>query len=99
MEFQGTQFFVLCCMDLFLSSLGMVHKAAGKEQNATSGFDSRLNPWSCVVRPLTTAGSAKMSFYLAQVAFFAQSLVQYLTIKFIFEFNHYKYAYNWNKYN
>ena len=31
------------------------------EQNATSGFDSRLNPWSCVVRPLTTAGSAKMS--------------------------------------
>ena len=29
--------------------------------NATSGFDSRLTPWSCVVRPLTAAGSVKMS--------------------------------------
>ena len=27
------------------------------EQNARSGFDSRLNPRSCVVRPLTAAGS------------------------------------------
>ena len=28
-----------------------------REQYARSGFDSRLNPRSCVVRPLTAAGS------------------------------------------
>ena len=37
------------------------------EQNARSGFDSRLNPRSCVVRPLTAAGSVKCRVSLADV--------------------------------
>ena len=39
---------------------------------ATSGFEPRLNPRSCVVRPLTTAGSAKMS---RRVPFLAQAFL------------------------
>ena len=35
------------------------------EQNARSGFDSRLNPRSCVVRPLTAVGSVKLSLRLS----------------------------------
>jgi len=46
-----------------------LNKVKAMCENATSGFESRLNPRSCEVRPLTTAGSAKMSrpsFSLAQ---------------------------------
>ena len=39
---------------------------------ATSGFEPCLNPRSCVVRPLTTAGSAKMS---RRVPFLAQAFL------------------------
>ena len=44
-------------------------KEAGfsREKNAISGFDSRLNPRSCVVRPLTAAGSVKCRVSLADV--------------------------------
>ena len=40
---------------------------SSREQYARSGFDSRLNPRSCVVRPLTAAGSVKCRVSLADV--------------------------------
>ena len=38
-----------------------------REQYARNGFDSRLHPRSCVVRPLTVAGSVKCRVSLADV--------------------------------
>ena len=40
---------------------------SSREQYARSGFDSRLNPRSCVVRPLTAAGLFKGRVSLADV--------------------------------
>ena len=55
-----------------MKSNATTERVLGLNKNATSGFESRLNPRSCVVRPLTTAGSAKMS---RRVPFLAQAFM------------------------
>ena len=48
-------------IDMWIHTLRTGGSMRSLSENATSGFESRLNPRSCEVRPLTTAGSAKMS--------------------------------------